>query len=196
MPSPPPHPKRRRRNWVEVSAAVCAVAISAASLFIAVRQNALMEKQISASTWPVLEFGSSNLDEQNNAEISFEIRNAGLGPAKVRSFQVSYDGKPITNSRQLIEACCTDGNKLGKIDLVTSGVNHAIITPNERIRFLRLKSTPELQPIWQKLNVERAKVRVQACYCSALDECWHMDSDAEEQERTPTCKASATEYQE
>ena len=188
--------RKRQRNWVEVSAAVCAVAISGASLFIALRQNALMEKQISASTWPVLEFGSSNLDDQNNPEISFEIRNAGLGPAKVRSFQVSYDGKPVTNSRQLLEQCCTDGNKLAKIDLVTSGVNHAIITANERIHFLRLRPTPEIQPIWQKLNTERMKVRVQACYCSALDECWRMDSANEEQERTSTCKASADDYKE
>src|SRR5215471_10631970 len=39
----------KSRSWVEVSAAVSAIVISAASLFIAVRQNGLMEKQLSAS---------------------------------------------------------------------------------------------------------------------------------------------------
>ena len=88
----------KSRSWVEISAAVSAIVISAASLFIAVRQNALMEKQLSASIWPVLEFGTSNID----AEISLEVRNAGLGPARVRSFVVRYDGKVIANAHETL----------------------------------------------------------------------------------------------
>jgi hypothetical protein len=53
------HPPKKVDMLVEV-------AISAASLFIAVRQNALMEKQLSASTWPVLEYDTSNLDDLGN----------------------------------------------------------------------------------------------------------------------------------
>lgn len=177
----------KSRSWVEISAAVCAIAISAASLFIAVRQNALMEKQLSASIWPVLEFGTSNLDDQGIAEVSLEVRNAGLGPARVRSFVVRYDGKVIANARELLKACCSGGEKLPPMDIVTSSVNHSMLTANEKIRFLRFKSTPEHAEYWHRLDKERAKVSVLGCYCSALEECWMLDSTKDEQQRVASC---------
>ena len=51
---------RTRRTWAEVSAAICAVAISAASLFIAVRQNALM-----ANVWRGLGAATACVVEDN-----------------------------------------------------------------------------------------------------------------------------------
>ena len=188
--------KSGRRSWVDISAAVCAIAISAASLFIAIRQNALMEKQLSASTWPVLEFDSSNLDDQGGSEIDFEIRNAGVGPAKIHSFRMTFDDKPIANSRQILEKCCSDDQPLPHLNFITSGVNHSVLAPNEKIHFFRFKQTPEVATYWHRLDTQRWKIHVNACYCSALDECWILDSARQEQERTKTCSVSAQEFTE
>lgn len=182
------HPTRR--NWIEISAALCALAVSAASLFIAVRQNSLMEKQLSASTWPLLQFDTSNLDEQGNPEISLEIKNSGIGPGKIRSFAVLYNGHPVLNSHALMEACCAAGQPVPSLTWISSTVNHSVLTANEERRFLRLKATPQNDVIWHRFNDERSKVTVHACYCSALDECWLFDSAKDDQQtRVQTCPA-------
>src|ERR1700755_449438 len=126
-----------RRNRIEILVASCAIVISAASLYIAVRQNALMERQLSASTWPVLEFGTSNVDDEGHPEISFEIRNAGLGPAKVRSFELWLGDQALKTSREILNTCCSDEGVVPRINLVTTGVNHTIVTANQTVRFFR-----------------------------------------------------------
>jgi hypothetical protein len=125
----PEHPTRR--NWIEISAALSALAVSAASLFISVRQNSLMEKQLSASTWPLLQFTTSNLDEQGNPEIALQVKNAGIGPGKVRSFAVLYDGRPVVNAHALMEACCAAGQPVPAMTWFSSTINHSVLTANE-----------------------------------------------------------------
>jgi hypothetical protein len=122
-----------RRNWIEISVAACAVIISSASLFIATRQNSLMEKQLSASTWPVLEFGTSNLDEQGNPEIALQMKNAGIGPARIRSFAVLYDGRAVASAHELVEACCNSEQPAPKLSWIISGLDHAVLTANEEV---------------------------------------------------------------
>ena len=184
-----PSKKGLPQNWVEFSVAVCAVIISSASLFIATRQNSLMERQLSASTWPVLEFGTSNLDEQGNPEIALQMKNAGIGPARIRSFTVLYDGQPVANAHELVEACCSSEQPVPKLSWIVSGLDHAVLTANEEVRFLRLKLTAENQILWHELDVKRFNINLHVCYCSALQECWMLNSVLNDPQTTDACPA-------
>ena len=177
------------RNWIEISAAFCALVVSAASLFIALRQNTLMEKQLSASVWPSLQLSSANYDDKGNPEISFTIRNVGVGPARIRSFVVAYGDQAIGSGSQLVQACCGEGKKLPPAVVNTQDVSHLVLTANEKEVFLRLdsKDAPENPLYWKRLNPERAKVSVRACFCSELNECWMFDSGKIDQEPVAAC---------
>ena len=182
---------RPHRTWVEISAALCAVAVSAASLFISLRQNTLMERQLSASVWPSLQLSSANYDDKGNPEVSFTIRNVGVGPARIRSFVLEYDEHPVGNARQLIEACCVENKKLPPAIVNAQDVSHLVLTANEKEVFLRLdsKDAPENPLYWKRLNHERDKVSVRACFCSELNECWMFDSVQIDQKPVSACPA-------
>lgn len=167
--------------------AACALVVSGASLFITVRQNSLMERQLSASTWPVLEFGTSNQDEQGNSEIALQLKNAGIGPARIRNFAVLYDGRAVGNVHELIQVCCSSEQPHQKFTWSFSSLDHAVLTANEEVRFLRFKSNGENQTLWDQLNTKRFKINVHVCYCSALDECWNFDSAVNDPKKIDTC---------
>ncbi len=177
------------RTWIEISAAFCALVVSAASLFIALRQNTLMEKQLSASVWPSLQLSSANYDDKGNPEISFTIRNVGVGPARIRSFIVEYGDQPVDSGRRLVDACCGESKKLPPAVVNTQDVSHLVLTANEKEVFLRLDSRdgPENPVYWKRLNHERSKVSVRACFCSELNECWMFDSTKVDQEAVAAC---------
>jgi hypothetical protein len=181
----------RHRTWIEISAAFCALAVSAASLFIALRQNSLMEKQLSASVWPSLQLSSANYDEKGNPEISFTIRNVGVGPARIRTFVLNDDDHAVGSGQQLIQACCGESKRIPPAVVNTQDVSHMVLTANEKEVFLRLdsKDSAENPVYWKRLNHERSKVTVQACFCSELNECWLFDSVRLDQQPVAACPA-------
>ena len=48
-------------------------------------------------------------------------------------------------------------------------------------------TTPDA--IWNALNQERQNIRMRACYCSVLDDCWIFDSEREDPEPVARCPA-------
>src|SRR3954470_4189876 len=81
-------PRSRVDRWLSVAAAigaVCAVAI-------AVYQAALAREQQRASAWPYLAQSNSYVTGQPYTRL---LENQGVGPARVRSFQVLVDGKSM-----------------------------------------------------------------------------------------------------
>ena len=75
-------------------AAATAVIVSLASLSVAWRQSRLMERQLAASVWPALELTNSN-EAPGGQEITLGLRNGGIGPARIRAFELSYEGKAL-----------------------------------------------------------------------------------------------------
>jgi hypothetical protein len=56
--------------------------------------------------------------------------------------------------------------------------------------WITLLSMPRPDPstaVWDALSRERRKVRLRACYCSVLDDCWLLDSDRDEPEPARQC---------
>src|SRR4051812_14513971 len=96
----------RGRQLLERLAAGTALVVSLASLYIAWRQSALMERQLAASVWPSLEAATGNANDDGSKRITLVLHNTGIGPARIRSFELSYHGVPLHDSRELLAACC------------------------------------------------------------------------------------------
>lgn len=89
----------RRIRWVELSAALTAVVASIGSLLIARHQAVVMDRQLAAQVWPLVEFGTSNLTEDGKPQLSLDLSNVGVGPTRVRSALL-----PDTSQRALYRA--------------------------------------------------------------------------------------------
>jgi len=162
--------------------AICAILISAASFYATYLQASAAEKQVKAMTLPLVQYETSNLDEKTYDQvIEFTLVNHGVGPALIKSVQLTYKNKSYQSIHQVIQACCSKAYKefVEKVDLdipkgsfVTSDIINRIIPAQQKIKFYRLFKGEVSHKLWQKLNDERHHLKVDICYCSLLDKCY------------------------
>ncbi len=185
--------RKSGHRWLDLVVAGSAIVIAVVSLVVALRQSQIMEKQLAASTWPYLQYGSSNKDEISNASIiRLELKNAGVGPARMHELTMRYDGRPVTSGRELIDACCADiASTHGRPVWWNSTASNRVLTPNETVPFFLLTGDPANAPYFERLNATSTKIHLRACYCSVLDQCWLLDSDdVGEHQPVPSCPAA------
>lgn len=161
--------------------------ISAISLWVAVSANRTQERMLAASVWPSLQFGTSNITTEGEPQIALDLLNRGIGPARIRWAELSYDGQPVQNLRELLKACCGhEGESYG----FTSGLRQRVLGADEWIQLVRIPREGQPETLWQALDQGRHKMRLRACYCSVLDDCWLLDSREEEAAPVKQCPAA------
>ena len=104
MPETPDRPHRTGLPIIDLIIGLSAIIISVASLWVALRADRTQERLLQASVWPYIEYDTSDATENGGKRLAFEIRNAGVGPAIVRSFAVAYDGHYYPTLRELMAA--------------------------------------------------------------------------------------------
>lgn len=148
-----------------------------------------------AEAWPFLSYGTSNVGDDGEKIISLDLQNNGVGPAMLGPIEVSYNGKPVRDPRDMLERCC--GLKPEQsLTLATSPATRIVMRPGENLKFLRIAQTPANQAIWEKFDTERWKLRVRSCYCSIFDECWTIDGSQARPEPIAACPTNWAPYAE
>ena len=163
-----------------------AVFLSMVSVFIAVRHGETMERLVAANSWPNISYSTGNESEGHPKTITLTIRNTGVGPARIDTFEVFYKQTPVASIKQLMKACC-DGTTP---NFSTSLVRNEVLPARDSIEFATLDAAHNDPKVWASLNTERFNIRVRACYCSVFDECWVMDSATPRPVRVGECSPS------
>lgn len=169
-------PHRTGFFWLDLLVAISAVIISVVSLFVAQRADRTQERLLAASTWPYVEFSTSNFLE-NRRLVALTLRNSGVGPARIRWMTVDYRAKAIANNHALLLECCDAAppHALSKT-LLSSTVTHTVLVPHESVNFLEVTPNAQDRVAFESINKERNNIHVRVCYCSVLDECWLLDN--------------------
>ena len=108
----------------------------------------------------------------------FQVANVGSGTARVIWFQLTLDGKPMSEIRQLIDYA----PKPEEQDYITTDPVAGTYLPagdnRQIVRWPYPKSSIS-QAKWQELDRNRKRLKPSACFCSVLDECWtsHLGAD-------------------
>jgi hypothetical protein len=132
----------------------------------------MQRQQVRAAVWPILEFDSSNAPD-----IHFTLANKGVGPAIIRNVIVRVDGQPIRNWGEVFERLLGPGeHHASEHDMsnhvLSAGESIDVLTPlgtdGNPIKYDRSN------PLWEKMNTDRARVTVEICYSSTLGECWTL----------------------
>jgi hypothetical protein len=147
-----------------------------------------MERQLAASVWPSLEYETGNLDD-GKPLVSMSIHNGGVGPARIRAFELSYEGTPVKDVWGLLTACC--GKVYERFPIMTVPVTGRVLPANGDLRFVGLERSPQTEAIWEKLDQARFRVEGKLCYCSALDQCWSVGLSGAEPTPTASCDQAA-----
>jgi hypothetical protein len=100
-------------RWLDISLALSAFLISLISLTVAIHHGRTMDKLVASNSYPNIDIEHSNEEDLHDGQglrpvLNIELINTGIGPARIRSLEVSFGGKPVRNFRALLAACCTD----------------------------------------------------------------------------------------
>ena len=188
-------------RWLDLTLALSAMFVSIVSLAIAVHHGKAMDRLVAANSWPFLMYDTDNLDPQGNRRISLKVANVGIGPARIQTFEVWWQGQPISTAPELLERCCMGDAKV-PIDSATARSLHLtiglvgsrVMRAGAEETFLSLELKDTNAEIWHKLDVARMQLQKRACYCSVFDECWETDLERTSAKRVGSCPAAKVPF--
>lgn len=185
-----PASRGRDGRLFEIVVGTCAIVVSVVSLFVAISANRTQERMLAASVWPSLLFSTSNATTDGTPQIGIDLLNRGTGPARVRWLEMSYGDALLVDWRDLLRRCCLQQPaQIDQVQGFTSGVQNRVLGADEWVQMLQLPRAGVPEAVWDALDRERSKVRMRACYCSVLDDCWIFDSAREDPEPVRRCPA-------
>ncbi len=180
----------------DVAISIAAIVISAVSLYTGIDNARVQHKLLAASSWPFLGALVSNGDGGKD-DIVIGLANSGVGPAKLKSFELFYKGQPLRSGIDLLQRCCglaADvptirrqlpggfGYSVADETVLRAGESDDVLTFHQgaaaagslpaKGAAMRGAADPQ---VMRRLTAEISHVTFRACYCSVLDECWIGD---------------------
>jgi hypothetical protein len=188
-------------RWLDLTLALSAMFVSIVSLAVAVHHGNAMDRLVAANSWPFLMYGTSNLDPQGNRRISLSVENAGVGPARIQTFEVWWQGQPVSSAAELLSRCCMTDSKVQidrftarALNLTIGQIASRVMRPGDEETFLGLELKDANADIWHRLDSARLQLKMRACYCSVFDECWETDLEQTSAKRVRTCPAAKVPF--
>ncbi len=162
--------------------ALAALIVSALTAGALIYQTHVVAQQYAATIWPYIDVSSS----YSAGAVTLEVVNDGLGPALIRSAQLSVDGKsvPSWNEYLLILASEPDIRKIflrsraayfqgtrPATVISTSSIGPATtIRAGESLPLLKLSLGSRAPQVMQELV--KHQMTIDFCYCSLNGSCW------------------------
>jgi hypothetical protein len=170
--------------WVDLVLAGSAIFISVVSLVVSIQHGRTMEKlvaanekQVEASTLPILRFTTGNMIENMQA-VHFDLHNGGTGPAMIEWFRIKWNGQPTTGPNDLLDHCCR-AKAQPDTSLWRNTASSMTLPAGQSETIFYLRAAGADPDMYQQLDREgRFKIEAEGCFCSVLDECWITDFKA------------------
>jgi hypothetical protein len=160
---------KRERHWTELVLSIVAMATAVISLWIAIGTERTNRQLVTEASWPFLQLYTSTR-AAGRGMISLSMKNFGVGPAKIETFEMFWNGKPYRTSLDLLKDCC--GYKVNDRALGTSEIAGTVLRAGDSVPIIRYGLAPNNSATWHALDNGRFKLGYRVCYCSVFDECW------------------------
>lgn len=154
----------------EMLVGLSAVVIGVCALAVSLYETKLMREEQRAAVLPLIELARSHYTESADGDtskwrLSLHAENVGIGPARVRDFVVTVDGKPHPTWRSAVR------DLLGRdidVSYGQSSINGRTIPAERQVTMFDLSSTELAAEIVENFD----RLEFEACFCSVFDECW------------------------
>ncbi len=150
-----------------VMVGVCALGVSLYQASIMRAQQQELSVQRRAEVWPHLEFGKG----YNSEGFQFVLFNQGIGPARIESIQLLFDGEPLPHWYGLISQLMPDSTLFG----LQSHMGGRVLPANNQIPAYAAK-----EPLAGALEAAISQIQFNFCYCSVYDDCWLYEETFDE----------------
>jgi hypothetical protein len=193
-----PAPKRTGVRHFDIIVSLTAIFISAVSLFVAIEHGKTERQLVAANVWPFPRAILNNGGDPD-AMIKIGVSNGGVGPAKIRSFELFYRGHPVSSGLDLLRQCCGLPSGIGAVKTALSHgyyysiADETVLRPGEENPVLQLnrKTAPQ---IGERLAVAVPQIGFRVCYCSVLDQCWIGDLRSTRTRQVGECRPPEQPY--
>lgn len=175
------HARHTGLPWLDLILAGSAIFISVVSLVVSIHHGHTMEKlvaanekQVEASTLPILRFSTGNMLE-NESAIHFDLNNGGTGPAIIEWIRVKWSGQPTNGPSDFLDRCCRKQAQPHPQTLqnVASGMT---LPAGQGVSIFQIHAADADPDLYHQLDIQaRFKIEVEGCYCSVLNQCWMTD---------------------
>lgn len=178
------------RPLLDLVLGVSAIVISVISLALAILHGNAMERLVEANSWPFVETNTSSAETDGSLHFRLGMVNKGVGPARIESLTVFYDGEPAEGPRALVDSIAGGPGK-PRINLLTSDVLNNVLSAKEAVNFVDVPVAGATAEQQGRLVEASHKMTFLTCYCSVFDECWTIDTReaAPHAHRTRICPA-------
>jgi hypothetical protein len=187
--------RRTGHGWIDLSIALCAIVLSVTSLAIAVHHGRIMKRMadanarlVSANSWPLLQYFQSTRTREGERVTTWNVVNAGIGPAKIQAAELTWRGRAVRNVNEILRECC--GLPEGQA-VQTSSLHGTVLLAGETRTFMMLRRTDDNAAVYDRLSAASPmnEVTMRLCYCSVFDECWVSDLRTLNPEPAQACPA-------
>lgn len=179
----PPRPKRKQHqsnlHWLELTLGVSALIVSFVSIAIALHHGQIMERLVTANSYPYLEGGTSNASFAGERRLSVDLVNRGAGPAHQQSLRIAIGDHPVRSLDELFLHVFGESEAERASEALGPLVNNQetrFVRPGEERYVFLIRRTDANAEHWDRLNetYEREGMTVEFCYCSVFGECWQV----------------------
>lgn len=166
-----------KRFRFDLFIALCALLVSSIAAGASAYQTYVINQQYQASIWPYIGYSFSS----GPKHVSIEIKNYGLGPALVRYFEITKNGKPVPSFSDYVipyehrgESANVSSVTIGQGTIIPAGESFSLVdvTLPDKLAKGAIAYTPDLTT---RLLKQQRSLDVQICYCSLLGRCWLRD---------------------
>jgi hypothetical protein len=177
-------PSLLERHWAESALAIGAVVIAAVSLWMAYDTERTNRELVASASWPFVQITSTNPPGAEPPVLTLLISNSGVGPAKLESFELFWQGRAQRSPLQLLQTCCAQGDtgagQPGSLAalrqdpaLYTSTDQGIVLRAGDSLPMLHYTRTAANAALWDALASHLVgNLTVRYCYCSVFNECW------------------------
>jgi hypothetical protein len=192
-------PRKTGHHFVDFVIAGAAILISLVSLGVAIHHGHVQERLVAANSWPFLQLGFSNRRTGDAQMLTYSIVNSGVGPAVLKSLIVDYQGKRVHGFVELLQACCgvprdADIQRMVALGLRGETRPVGVIRARDEAILFTFERSPDNIEMLDRLTAARLTMKLRACYCSIVGECWISDLRSLDPQPVEACKASPDDY--
>lgn len=188
------HHHHTGRSWLDMILGVSAVVISLVSLFLAIHNGNAMERLVQANSWPYVQVTFSTLNQDSTPHIHLDIANKGVGPARIESLEISYNGVVLNDGRAALNAMLGRATVPPHPAVQTSSITHSVLAAKETVTFVDFKPEEYSAEDYGAMRAGVPKLIFRTCYCSVFDECWLADTSKARPAKVQECPASSSDF--
>jgi hypothetical protein len=196
----PGNPRRTFSAWIarpESIIGICAIIVSVVAVGVSAYEARIQREWQRAAVWPYIQLGRSfyytDPDAAPDARrwtLTLNAENVGVGPAQVRDFHVTVDGKPQATWGAAMRALLRAEEE---ISYGQSTILGTIVPAQRNVQMFQYVDQPLAEKLYREMD---ERLVFSACFCSVFDECWQTTSTQTHADNVESCVADETSFKE